>query len=199
MPSEASTSSTSSTASHASHAPLATRLIALYRRRIVNVNVNIVTAGLLALLPTTFAAHAAEHAIGQDQYLAITAVTFVADAVSDVAVYYLLHWIANHTPAAKAARPASAAYGHLPYLKDATLVQFERMCLSPLLYLLALATQYGLMRFASVSSTLATIVGFCLAILITRVLHTTWMVRAERRAAAKVAAHTQAGAAPDQT
>jgi hypothetical protein len=164
------------------------RLLRLYRRRIVNVNINIVAAGMLALIPTTIAARLAERHFGEGSYLAITAVTFVADAVSDVAVYYVLHWIANHMPGARADGPGTAAYAHLSYIKDATLVQFERMCLSPLLYLIALATQYSLMRFGSVPSTGATIVGFVAAIAVTRVMHTMWMLRAERRAAARTIA-----------
>jgi hypothetical protein len=168
-----------------SPAGLKARLLRIYRRRIVNVNINIVLAGLLALVPTTIAARLAERQFGEGSYLAITAVTFVADAVSDVAVYYVLHWIANHMPGAKAGDSGSVAYGHLSYIKDATLVQFERMCLSPLLYLIALASQYSLMRFGGVPSTWATIVGFVAAIATTRVIHTFWMLRAERLAASR--------------
>jgi hypothetical protein len=164
---------------------LKARLLRLYRRRIVNVNINIVVAGLLALVPTTIAARFAEQHFGQGSYLAITSVTFIADAVSDVAVYYVLHWIANHMPGTKADGSGSAAYGHLSYIKDATLVQFERMCLSPLLYLIALATQYSMMRFGGIPSTWATIVGFAAAIAVTRVIHTFWMLRAERLAASR--------------
>jgi hypothetical protein len=161
-----------------SPAGLKARLLRIYRRRIVNVNINIVLAGLLALVPTTIAARLAERQFGEGSYLAITAVTFVADAVSDVAVYYVLHWIANHMPGAKAGDSGSVAYGHLSYIKDATLVQFERMCL-------ALASQYSLMRFGGVPSTWATIVGFVAAIATTRVIHTFWMLRAERLAASR--------------
>ncbi len=180
MPSDASVSPPA-----VSPSGLKARFLRFYRRRIVNVNINIVLAGLLALVPTTIAARLAEHHFGEESYLAITAVTFVADAISDVAVYYVLHWIANHMPGAKADGPGSAAYGHLSYIKDATLVQFERMCLSPLLYLIALATQYSMMRFGGTPSAWATIVGFIAAIAVTRVLHTLWMLRAERRAAAR--------------
>ncbi len=164
-----------------------TTLLRLYQKRIVNVNVNIVTAGLLALIPTAAAARLAEHLVGRDRPLVITSVTFIADAVSDVAVYYLLHWLANHMPRSTPRSNGSLAYGHLPYLKDATLVQFERMCISPLLYFIALVTQYTLMRIWQVPTVWATIVGFVGAILITRVIHTAWMLRMEHLARLKLA------------
>lgn len=155
-------------------------LLELYDRRIVNVNVNIIAAGVLALAPTSLAAHVAEHRFAVKPFPTLTLVTFVADAVSDVAVYYLLHWIANHMPREKV-RPKSAAYGDMSFLRDATLVQFERACLSPLLYVIALGTQL-LLKGAGFRAWSATSIGFCIAIAITRVLHTIWMYRAEIRA-----------------
>ena len=163
----------------------------LYQKRIVNVNVNIVVAGALALIPTAFAARWAERVFGHGRPLAITATTAIADAVADVLVYYVLHWLANHMPSSKRRANGSLAYAQLPYLKDATLVQFERMCLSPLLYCIALVTQYVLMRFWSVGSVSATIVGFGSAILVTRVIHTAWMLRTEHLASRKAHAAGQ--------
>lgn len=157
------------------------RLLEWYDRRIVNVNVNIVAAGLLALIPTTIAAHAARHWLDITNSAAITVVTFIADAVADVAVYYALHWLANHMPRSTPRLVRSAAYGGMSFVKDATLVQFERACLSPLLYVIALGGQWLLMH-RGVSVAWATVIGFASAIALTRVLHTIWMYRAELRA-----------------
>ncbi len=165
-------------------------LLEYYDRRIVNVNVNIVVAGILALAPTTAIAWSAKHQFGIDHRLAITGITFVADAISDVAVYYALHWVANHMPRKTARKHVSAAYGDMTFIKDATLVQFERACLSPLLYVIALGTQYTMMRF-DFGVTASTITGFIGAIAITRVLHTIWMYRAELRAMQRAAAKDQ--------
>lgn len=160
------------------------QLSQFYAHRIVNVNVNIVLAGLLALIPTAAAAHAAEHYLGITHGGAIAGITFAVDATSDIAVYYLLHWVANHMPRNNVLRPVSAAYGHLPYFKDATLAQFQRMCISPLLYAVALGGQYLLTRQAGVPVLWATVAGFSAGILSSRVLHTWWMLRQERLAQA---------------
>jgi hypothetical protein len=155
-----------------------------YQIRIVNVNVNIIVAGLLALVPTAIAAHLVQDVLGIHHGLAIAAITFLVDAVADVGVYYVLHWLANHMPRSQPRRETSAAYGHLPYLHDATLAQFQRMCLSPILYVIALGGQYTLHRGYDVSLMSATAVSFTAGILATRLLHTIWMLRAERRARA---------------
>lgn len=152
-----------------------------YDRRIVNVNVNIVVAGLLALVPTTAAAYAAKNLLGIHTPLYITAITFLVDAVADVLVYYLLHWWANHAADKPRRVVRSYAYSRLSFVKDATLVQFERACLSPLLYAIALGLQYTLMHH-DVRVEWATIIGYLSAILVTRVLHTIWMYRAEVKA-----------------
>lgn len=157
-------------------------LLRWYRLRIVNVNVNIIAAGLLALVPTAFAAHIAEDKLGVEHSLLIAAVTFTVDAVADVAIYYILHWLANHGLAAADKKPTSAAYGHLPYLHDATLAQFQRMCLSPILYMIALGGQYYLHRHQDVALGWATAISFTAGIFSTRFLHTLWMLKAEREA-----------------
>jgi hypothetical protein len=169
-------------------------LLRWYRRRIVNVNINIILAGVLALIPTAAAAHLAEAHFGVDHPLLMAAVTFFVDAVADIAVYYLLHWVANHMPIGGPREPTSAAYGHLPYLHDATLAQFQRMCLSPLLYIIALGGQYALHSWKEVPVVWATAISFIAGILVTRVLHTLWMVRAERQAEERLAVSMKTGA-----
>ncbi len=157
------------------------RILEWYDRRIVNVNVNIIAAGLLALIPTAIVAHLAETVFLVRHWAAITIITFITDAVSDVAVYYLLHWIANHMPRDTPRLVRSVAYRGMSFVKDATLVQFERACLSPLLYVIALGGQFFLKRWG-LDLVWATIIGFASAILVTRILHTIWMYRAEVRA-----------------
>ncbi len=161
------------------------RISDLYARRIVNVNVNIVAAGLVALVPTAVAAFAAEAYLGVKHPWLMATITFTVDAVADVALYYFLHWFANYMPRGGRARGVSAAYGHLPFLKDATLAQLQRLCLSPLFYSLALGGQFVLASVYGVPVFWATIAGFSIGIMVTRVIHTAWMIRAERRAQAR--------------
>lgn len=178
----------------------------LYDERIVNVNVNIMLAGATALGITVGVMHAAEtsglldsivRAVGERHVQAggyefhfekfvIGALTFVVDLVADVVVYYGLHWIANHMPRARA-KPRPRAYANLSFMRDATLVQFERALLSPVLYVAALGLQSTLLHRGH-GVAFATAVGFAVGIVLSRTLHTLWMLRAERRAGRRSAA-----------
>lgn len=82
-------------------------LARLYSRRIVNVNVNIIAAGLLALLVTAVFMHyfvdwqwheVISRWTTLNAKVVITATTFLVDLIADLAVYYVLHWYANHAP-----------------------------------------------------------------------------------------------------
>jgi hypothetical protein len=175
----------------------------LYSRRIINVNVNVVVAGAIALLVTIGVMHMfdrwgfIDHLKGivpdftvdlfgkhfelHGQKFVISGLTFIVDLIADVMVYYGLHWLANHMPR-RAGRPkTSVAYADLSFVRDASLVQFERAILSPMLYVVALGLQ-NTMLHKGVSLEKATAVGFSLGILLTRLMHTLWMMRQERRA-----------------
>lgn len=179
-----------------------------YANRIVNVNVNILLAGLLALAPTLLVVRLVENLLRSgvvnsaklhmgDKAI-ISAATLIADILFDVTIYFVLHWIANHSGVfakmrmrsvtaqvqrheARLEDIADAAAKSVPFFKDATKVQFERMILSPLLYLLFLGTQFLLMTVKHVPPVWATIIGFSVGILTVRTLHTLWMLRCERR------------------
>ncbi len=175
---------------------MARRLSSLYARRIVNINVNIVVAGVFSLLPVTVVVHLVTrfwfngevHTAGGGVKWTITAITFIADIVFDVAIYYILHWWANHAPWHEP-RPIEFLHRNLTFVQSATLVQFERAALSPLLYAFALGTQRLLMQW-EYRPEWATILGFLVGIAFTRVLHTFWMVNQERRARLR---HEQGG------
>ncbi|MDX2115206.1 MAG: hypothetical protein SFZ24_06225 [Planctomycetota bacterium] len=182
------------------------RVLAWYDYRIVNVNVNVLLAGVIALAITVGVMHALEVSKllaqmsawvdGQGlrlwgyelqaSKLLVTGLTFVVDLVADVVVYYVLHWVANHTPRRKRRRKTHA-YADLSFMRDATLVQFERALLSPVLYVIALSLQNKLLHEGA-SVAWATGFGFAVGLVITRLLHTLWMIRAERRAGKRSAA-----------
>jgi len=165
----------------------------LYARRIVNVNVNVVLAGILALGPTVVVVHLSRYFglerlsahIGVKVELLIMAISFVADLVSDVSIYFVLHWLANHS-ANRRLKEVDQAYVHLSVMRDASIVQLQRAILSPLLYCVAFGLQYSLLS-QGVAREAATAIGFILGILTTRVLHTMWMLREERKAACRAA------------
>ncbi len=71
------------------------RLIAnLYSRRIVNVNVNISAAAVLALVPVLGVVKG-YHTLGLNPHW-LPAVTFLADVMVNVGIYFVLHFLANH-------------------------------------------------------------------------------------------------------
>ena len=177
-------------------------VVAWYAKRIVNVNINIILAGVLALAPVLGVVKLAEHLLASPKLqngvladkleahhqLIISGVTFVADIIFDVAIYFVLHWLANHTPR-KAMNPmveermelvADAAADHVPFFKDAAKVQLQRMVMSPLLYFLWLGSQFAFMNAFGWTAVQATVVGFCIALGVVRTLHTFWMLKEER-------------------
>lgn len=151
-------------------------LRAQYSRRIVNVNVNVVLSGVLALALTLIPVHLTRYVGVHDPWV-ITGVTFVADVIFDVLLYYVLHWLANHWPGRGRTREAGAM---LAFMKDATLVQFERAMLGPVYYISAIGMQQRLLHMG-MDRELATVLAFLVGIALTRVLHTIWMLRTERR------------------
>lgn len=178
----------------------------LYRRRIVNVNVNIVFAGLMAMAITVAVMHFLDSTgvlatlkgrvpdfhvtlFGRTfrimgEKLVISGITFFVDMIADVSVYYGLHFVANHLPR-KFGFVATGAHAHLSFMRDATLVQFQRAVLSPLLYAVALGTQNTLLH-KGWSVEAATAIGLGSGIALTRCIHTLWMLVTERRAALRV-------------
>ncbi|HMN41556.1 MAG TPA: hypothetical protein PKE29_11975 [Phycisphaerales bacterium] len=179
------------------------RVVAWYARRIVNVNINIALAGVLALVPVLAVVKLAEHIMATRKFrngalqetlethhhFIISGVTFVSDIVFDVAIYFALHWLANHAPRRamllrveqRMGEVADAAVESVPFFKDAAKVQLQRAVLSPLLYLLWLGVQFFCMNALEFSVVWATVIGFCIAIGTVRTIHTFWMLREERK------------------
>lgn len=161
------------------------RLGKLYSKRIVNVNVNILLAGVIAIPPTSLVVHLVYHHLEVRNPWWINAITFVADMFFDVATYYLLHWLANHWPGRRREiQQGKEPTPHLTYFKDATLVQVERIALSPILWGVVFSVQHALLH--RTKPEYATAVGLLAGILATRVIHTVWMVYQMRRRQPKV-------------
>ncbi len=177
------------------------QVVAWYAKRIVNVNINIILAAVLALVPMLGVVRIAEYLLTSGlvknaklqthHKLVITGVTFLADVLFDVAIYFALHWVAHHMPRRIAGVEhriegvADAAAEHVPFFKDAVKVQMQRAVLSPLLYFLFLGIQFVLMSNYDVSASWATVIGLAIAMGVVRTIHTFWMLREERRQRAR--------------
>lgn len=165
----------------------------LYSRRIVNVNVNILLANIVAVSLTAPVVHySVEYArawgFEQPHNWVIVGFTLLVDLVFDVALYYGLHWVANHWPR-RLHGPVSQTTKHLleetpkpSFFRDATIVQGQRLMLSPLFYLVAIGGQKAAL-LAGISAGWTVFIGYGSAALLTRTIHTLWMIRSARAAA----------------
>ncbi|MGH7243714.1 MAG: hypothetical protein ACREJD_09885 [Phycisphaerales bacterium] len=157
-----------------------------YARRIVNVNVNIVAAGFLALIPVSLSVHFIHSTKFIENGTAIAAITFFLDIIFDFSIYFCLHYLANHGPFRKLVSH-NPAYRGMSFLHDAGLVQMQRAILSPMLYIIWLTVQHYLIDETPVGAGWATAIGGVIGIGTSRVLHTIWMLLEEKRHAKVIA------------
>lgn len=154
------------------------RLFKFYqRKRVVNINLNMLTAGFLAIALAKLPVKWMGDWIGPEHKLLITALAYALETVLDVVVYYALHWMANHW------NPR----GHLPkhdqrpksrrFIQDATRLQAERMALVPIYILIGPGGMWALQVYAGIQHSWAFVIAFISAIITTRVIHTLWGLR----------------------
>lgn len=154
------------------------RLFELYqRKRIVNINLNILASGLFAVIVAKPLVVVVGNWIGPERLLSVTLAAGAVDMVVDVVIYYALHWFANHwSPPWKRTSHTSPKRS---FFRDASVVQFERAILSPLYYLIAMGLMYAL-QHRGMAHGWAFFVGFASGLLVTRVVHTVWGLRTGR-------------------
>ncbi len=167
----------------------------LYGKRIVNVNVNILAAGAMAI-GIMYAVMFWIHRLKIDSHIADQikvnvvyvnmVLSFVIDLVADLAIYYVLHWYANHVPSrfGGGGKLLNPEYSDLTFMQDATKIQLERMVLSPILYGIAMVFQYVFRDDMSPPARAA--IGFTVGICTTRTLHTLWMLWEQKHRRAKM-------------
>lgn len=157
------------------------RLFRLYqRRRIININANIVASGLLStfavmgllwLLKDVLNIHWATWGY--------TAFSAVADLILDVGMFAWLHWIANHWRPLKGRTEKEHAELHAPRpnpVADATRIQFERAVISPLYYIIAVAGTEALQQHG-LHPAWAVAIAYPAGLAVTRTIHTIWGLR----------------------
>ncbi|MFI4917209.1 MAG: hypothetical protein ACIAS6_11975 [Phycisphaerales bacterium JB060] len=152
------------------------QIVRFYQRsRLLNINLNLVLAGLIAIALAKFPVMLISDWLGKDQKLLITLIAYGLDTVLDVAVYFGLHWVANHwKPSAlhgKGPKPEIPAH-RKNFLMDAGRVQAERMILVPVFAAVSMGMMYSLQKYGGVSASWAFVYSFVTAILVTRTLHT---------------------------
>lgn len=160
------------------------RLFHYYQRtRIVNINANIIMAGLIAIALSKGVLHVVEALVPKGTAVFFTGVAVVCDMVFNVVTYYALHWVANHWKPLKPRTRKDVRHHRKkppPFFKDATLVQFERILLSPLYYLVAASLMYGLQKYAEIRPGWALAMAFPAGLVLTRCIHTWYGLKTGR-------------------
>lgn len=157
------------------------RLFRLYqRRRVININFNIVASGLLSTAVVMGLLWLIKDVLrlGWATW-GYTAFSAVADLILDVGLFAWLHWVANHwRPMAggseKERRELAAPPPH-PVL-DATRLQFERAVISPLYYIIAIAGTEALQQ-QGMHAAWAVGISYPAGLAVTRTIHTIWGLR----------------------
>ncbi len=161
------------------------QLFRLYqRKKIVNVNVNIVAAGLLAIVVAAYPVHVAaglikEHLAPGVHSWAVPLAAAMIDGLADIGIYFALHWMANHWRPLKPSCEADRRHHEHKenFWKTATFIQAERYLLSPIFYLIAMGGMWLLHAKGGMGNSVAFIISFSTAIIVTRILHTIWGLR----------------------
>ena len=157
------------------------RLFRLYqRRRVININANVVAAGLLSTALVAVLLWVLKRVLKTEwMSWGYTAFSVGADIILDVAIFVALHWIANHWRPLKARSnreqtELSAVPPHV--VKDTAQLQLERTALGPLYYLIAAAGTEALQRLG-LSAYWSVLIAYPLGLLVTRTIHTVWGFR----------------------
>ncbi|MFT5423001.1 MAG: hypothetical protein ACI89L_000774 [Phycisphaerales bacterium] len=152
------------------------RIFRLYqRKRLININVNVVVAGLIAIALAKFPVHFVSEWIGDDRKVLISIIAYGIDFVFDIAVYFGLHWIANHWLPTKPKSEAELRHHQAPkphFFRDVFKVQAERMALVPVFAIVSMGGMWALQHFLEWQASWAFVAAFVAAIFTTRVLHT---------------------------
>lgn len=160
---------------------MAHRLFRLYqRKRVININANVVIAGLGSTVIVMALLALLKHYVGTAwPTWGYTAFALVTDIVLDVAMFAGLHWIANHwRPSDGRSLKERLELGAAapPHLEDTAKVQLERIVLSPLYYVIAsLGTEFA--QRGGLPPYWAVAIGYPVALIATRIIHTWWGLR----------------------
>jgi len=157
------------------------RLFSLYqRKRIININANIIASGLLSTFVVMGLLAMLKHIVGTSwPTWGYTGFSLVADLILDVAIFAALHWVANHWRPLKPKCELEHAELHAPapdILSDTAHLQLERAVISPLYYLIAVLGTEWLQR-EGLPPYWAVAIAYPAGLVVTRTLHTIWGLR----------------------
>ena len=151
------------------------------RKRIININVNIFIAGLIAIAIAKYPVSVMSGLVGHEHKLIISMLSYLIDTIIDIFVYFGLHWVANQWRPMKKFDPDTGENADesriKKFLMDAGKVQAERFALVPIFAVFATGGMWAMQKFMDMEPDWAFVYAFIIAMIITRIVHTVWGYR----------------------
>ncbi len=138
-------------------------MIGFYKKRAVNINVNIILASLLSILISSYIVDATYYMFSS--MLSIVLVAYFIDAVADFIIFSILHGIVNN------------GSGFKPFILDVGKIQSHRIVLAVIFFLIATSFDYAFMSLIGIGRTYSFILAYTLALIVTRVIHTIYGIK----------------------
>ena len=135
-------------------------MIRLYKKKIVNINVNIVLASLITMCISIFPVKLLSLYVGSVVVLVLS--SYLIDGLIDMALFTGLHCFANDG---------------CGLLREAVILQGHRIALAVIFFLIAVSGDYYLLAYGGLERISAYLLSYLLAIVITRTIHTIYLVR----------------------
>lgn len=157
------------------------RLFRFYqRRRIVNVNVNVIAAGIVSTSMVMGLVWVLKHPLAVSwPTWGFTAFSLAADLLIDGVLFVGLHWVANHwrpVPGRTEREKQELSAKPPPFARDSIVLSAQRALLSPVFLVIA-GVGTELLQRGGVAAYWAVGIAYMAGILVTRVLHTWWGLR----------------------
>lgn len=112
-----------------------------------------------------------------------TVLTVLKDAHADALLPPIAHGFDGGVPGGKAGTTTSGPATQRPeisFARDATMIQLQRLCLSPLFYAIAVGGMYWLLHHPEIVGREAAFwIASGSAIVVTRIIHTYWMLKTD--------------------
>ncbi len=134
-----------------------------YNSRLLHINGNIVFAGLLSTLVVARFIDMLTSWTNTISYIVV--LTAVIDAVLDVGIFSWFHRLSTTR--------ATKRHKQRHFVTDVATIQFQRVILSPLYYVLAVTFQ-GMLLTQGMARAGSVVVAYIGALLLTRIVHTIW-------------------------
>ena len=136
-------------------------MIGFYKRhRVININVNIILASLLAILISSYVVDLTYGLF--ESMLAIVMSAYLIDASIDFVIFVILHALSNNGNELK------------PLVADIGKIQSHRIVLAAIFFLIAISLDYVFMSLLGLERAYSFIFAYTFALLVTRVIHTVY-------------------------